>query len=224
MAMRCCHPILFWMFNFFLIIITTILAGVLLFTTFSARLASMTKEENRKLNLTVSEVCTVLHVAFTLCTLIFLHTSMKILSTGSHRDSFYRIDKDFKILCVLMAVSAGVVTIVGIVLYARKDSMLTFGNDQGGAGLAASKLTEELIRARTKVEIYSLYLLIADIASVSLTVLGVLTVLGCNRREKYCVEAAMQEAMLRSRSRSMSRSTTRSRDYRPRQYSFSSGV
>lgn len=235
MAARCCHPILIWMINFLILITVIVLTLILLFTTFSLRPSSGEKKPGANISLTVAEDLAVAHVFFAMLAALFIHAAMKLVSTGGHRDYFYRIEKDFKILCALAVVSTLIVAILGIVLYMNKDTAVVFKEEPGASASAAGGTTtmnaldwfrgstsekpKKVVQKETKesnVQIYVLYLLIADIASLVLTIVGVVTIIGCNRRERYDVEQAVEEAMLlRSQSRSAlsSRRSSRSRTY-----------
>lgn len=150
-----------------------------------------------------------------------------MVSTGGHRDDFYRVEKDFKILTGLAIATSLIVAICGILIYVYKDEALQFDHLPEYSDNEHAKVVQAFINnnrdttpgtlTKTKeknVGIYQLYLLIVDIAGLILCVINVVVVIGCNKRERYDVESAVERAMLsrqasRARLASSSRSSSR---------------
>lgn len=227
MAMRCCHPILLWMFNFLLVLFTTLFALLFLFTSFSTRPHSGFSGRDKDLSLTVAEKCTAAHILLNLASLLFLHTALGILSSGDHRDFLYRIEKEFKVLCALTLLSVLTVAILAAVIFAFRDTGLTFTPADGqpttadplawfrDATTTRRKQAGE-VSPVTRVDAYIYCLLVADLLSLVLTIVGCVTVVGCNRRERYHVQEAVERRELRSRANSPSSLYSRQRTREPR--------
>lgn len=192
-----------------------------MFTLFASRPLDATSRR-QTLTLTVTEKCGVAHLAFSIIGLVFLNHIMRLVSTGGHRDDFYRVEKDFKILAGLAIATSLVVAICGILIYVYRDEALTFHhlpeytrNQQDVVvetflhGSTTTSRTLTKVR-QTNVEIYILYLLIVDIIGLVLCIVDVIIVIGCNKRERYQVESAVESAML-SRAESRVRLTGSSR-------------
>lgn len=205
MAAKCCHPLLLWILHFLMAIIALVVSLFLLFTLFTAR--PLDKASTRQtLTLTITEKCTIAHLAFSLLGLVFLNHIMRLISTGGHRDDFYRVEKDFKILAGLAIFTSLIIAICGILVYVYREEALNFEllpeytrtqhQIDVDRFLNAGKTTTSRPLPETNVPIYILYLLIADLAGLILCVVDVLIVVGCNKRERYQVESAVEKAML----------------------------
>ena len=145
---------------------------------------------------------------------------MKMISTGGHRDDFYGVEKDFKILAGLAIISQLAVALCGILIYVFKDDALRFEKLPEYTTDQDDKLRAEVygyttdrVEAETtqlNVGFYVLYLLIVDVAGLIVCIINVVVVVGCNKRERYAVELAVEKARL-SRPASRSRLTPASR-------------
>ena len=220
---KCCHPILLWVLHFIAAMSAAVVALLLLFTLFTSR-PVISDSARRTLTTTTSEECLVAHLGFSIVSLVFMNHVMKMISTGGHRDDFYRVEKDFKILAGLAIISQLAVAICGILIYVFKDDALRFEKLPEYTTDQYDKLRAEVygyttdrVEAETtqlNVGFYVLYLLIVDVAGLIVCIINVVVVVGCNKRERYDVELAVEKAMLsrqacRSRLTSASRSSSR---------------
>lgn len=221
MAVSCCHPILAWIANLLLTIISGFISLVVVFTTISGRPKAYGAHYRPEIVLTTHEELLLSHAAFLVVSAVVVQKTLSLISCGEHRDERFRIEKAFIILSVFVTTLSLLNLILVVVVAVNKDTLVEFKHEQSLVEINLAKAREFYFGTTTNKytlpethedgKTMVLSMVAIDAVCLLLSIVGIILVAGCNKREKYIFSHLLTKRRSRSRSYgAMAKSTSHS--------------
>lgn len=206
MAAGCCHPVLAWILNLLLTILSIFISLLVVFTTVSGRPKHFGDQYRPEVILTTHEELLLSHAAFLIISVVFLQKIQSVISCGDHRDEKFRIEKAFIILAVIAILLSLLNLILVVVVATMRDTMVDFIHETSLANRVhefyfGSTTPKYTIEKRHENSMTMVFILVAiDSFCFLLSLVGTILVTGCTRREKYVFNSLLTKKQSRNRS------------------------